>query len=875
MDHWGEIRKLIETRRADRLAARVRALDDDGRKEVAARLPELLKELRGRFERWDDDLVGYGIALRVAGAAVFGGAAAVASWLYRRDFAPQWAGPDNDVDLILAVIADRPAAWRADLAERLALRIRVPDDRGMALALELLRETGTEPPAHDPLVAGWVGRAPSRLGDDPLLDHLLPRLFEAEGVGRVLQWESEPHAGWLGALLNLAETGRVRREALIEGCVRRFLLGGTAVDLRFFTRLHEALDPSPAEAAPHIRDYLQLLPASPGPVAESAMKLLRACDGLTADDLAEAWEALVFRSERKLVRAGLSWLDRSVRRTPALADAAAAPLARAFAADSAELLEKAVELALSHSGGIGEEGRAAVREAIELLPPHLGQRAATVFTGGTVAEPGPVFTPPPLPAVPGRSRSLEPPIQSVEECARLAAEETSSWQSWERLLAGLVTLAGRDRAGLAAALRPRLLDGPHSWVDWQYRREAWEEAGQWFEGAVRALTATAPVRSAWRRFMPKTNLAAPDLLLVHRAAEVLRAVEEDTLPPLLLATPTHSTGHVAAAELVQRLEAVEAAGAKPLAADLQQALLRLPRTPDPEAAGRAARLTSPAGGILAAWTCPEAGIELEWTCANAGGDHDWHDRSHHHSVHPVPTATAAPTGLPLVDLVLGVPRRWAEERHREWWPSMLPSHREVAAAYLMPYVIRRSRNGPSAGPEPSRDLARAEGPAGAAFAAVLARDLGDPHLPGSVEVLLEAAARGELPAAEIGRQAGLLLASGEVRMTDMIAALDAAARRGAHEHVWRIAAAALPVLLPAPGGRPLNGLAGFVMLAATAAEWSGARGAIPEVRDMAARKGSSGLLREIRRLHERLTAGTGGTENTGGPDNTGGSGQEG
>ncbi|WP_067184371.1 hypothetical protein [Microtetraspora niveoalba] len=153
---------------------------------------------------------------------------------------------------------------------------------------------------------------------------------------------------------------------------------------------------------------------------------------------------------------------------------------------------------------------------------------------------------------------------------------------------------------------------------------------------------------------------------------------------------------------------------------------------------------------------------------------------------------------------------------------MLPSHREVAAAHLMPYVLNRSR-GDRVELEQARDLARAEGPAGAAFAAVLARVLGDPHMPDSVDVLLEVAAREELPAVEIGRQAGLLVASGEVRMIDMIAALDAAARRGAPAQVWRIAASALPTLLPAPGERPRNGLARFVTLAVTVAEWCGAR----------------------------------------------------
>ncbi|MET7329691.1 DUF6493 family protein [Nonomuraea sp. NPDC005650] len=850
MDHWVEIEKLIVDRRADRLAERVKTLDEQARKEVAARLPELLKELRGRFGRWGDGLADYGSALRVAGAATFGGAAAVASWLYRRDFAPQWAGPDADVGLVLSVLADRPAAWRADLAERLVLRLRGSDDRGMELALALLRKSGIEPPPHDPLVAGWVAREPSpSLPYDPLLDHLLPRLFEAQGVGRVLQWERSPQEGWLRALLEVAASGRGRREALIDGCVRRFLLGGTPIDLRFFVRLHEALAPSPAEGAARARDYLRLLPASPGPVAELAVKRLRACGDLGADDLAEAWESLLFRAERKLVRAGISWLDRSVRRAPELAGLVAGPLAGAFAADSAELQEKAVELAVAHAGRMTEEGRATVREAIELLPPHLGLRAAAAFAGGSVAEAEPVFVPPPLPPAPERAGAFPPPIESVEELGRRMMDRAGSWQEWERLLAGFVTLVGSHRAGVRAELRSRLIDR----TAWMYRQETWEPADVWLQGAAHSLAETATVPRAWQRFMPKHGLPAPLRLLLHRAAEILRAVEEDTLPPLLLATPTHSTGHVAAAELVRRLEVIEAAGAKPLAADLQQALLRLPRTPDPEAMRRAARLTSGAGRIVAGWTCPEVEIELEWRCNGQGADHDWHDRSHSHHILLVPSATAAPTGLPLVDLMLGVPGNWGDAEHRNWWPAMLPSHREAAAAHLMPYLLRRYWEHDTVGPEQARELARAEGPVGTAFAVVLARVLGDPRMPESVDVLLETAARDELPAEEVGRQTGLLLASGEVRLIDMIAALEAAARRGAHAHVWRIAAAALPELLPRPGERPRNGLAAFVGLAAAVAEWGGARGEIPEVRAMAARRGDSGLLREIRRLHGRLT----------------------
>jgi len=415
-------------------------------------------------------------------------------------------------------------------------------------------------------------------------------------------------------------------------------------------------------------------------------------------------------------------------------------------------------------------------------------------------------------------------------------------------MAGLVTLAARDRGALAAGLRGRL-DMSFS----PYYTGPWGGVGRWLYAAGETLIGTPSVPKAWRRRMPD-DLMPPDRLLLHRAAEILRAVEEDALPPVLLATPTHSTGHVAALELVRRMEIIEAAGAKPLAADLQQALLRLPRTPDPEAERRAARLTSPAGRIIAQWTCPRVESEVISTCQGADPGH-WHEGCLQ------PVTTAAPTGLPLVDMMLRVAGYAGETIHSYLWPSMLPAHREVAAAHLLPYLshhyhweialMRLS------------ELARAEGPTGPAFARMFARALGERRPAGtvnapppeSVHLLLEVAARDELPEAEIGRAIADLLAGGVIRMIDVVATLDAAARHGAAGHVWRIAAAALPELLPAPGERPRNGLAGFVAVARAAAEWSGARGVLPEVRDMAARRGGSDLLREVRRLHDLLAGG--------------------
>jgi hypothetical protein len=87
-------------------------------------------------------------------------------------------------------------------------------------------------------VVAWLGVTPSVswLREDPLLDVLLPRIFEAQGAGRALLDErSSPLSAtsWLGALTVLGSEGRVSRGMLLDGCVSRFLRGGDAQDLRF------------------------------------------------------------------------------------------------------------------------------------------------------------------------------------------------------------------------------------------------------------------------------------------------------------------------------------------------------------------------------------------------------------------------------------------------------------------------------------------------------------------------------------------------------------------------------------------------------------------------------------------------------------------
>ncbi|WP_344890587.1 DUF6493 family protein [Nonomuraea antimicrobica] len=511
-------------------------------------------------------------------------------------------------------------------------------------------------PEADPLVLAWVSTAPDAvtLRDDPLLDDLLPLLFDAEGVGAVLRDERadppEPRS-WLGALVRLAGEGRVGRDLLLDGCLRRFQRGGQAADLRFFVRLHELLDPTYDEVSKRRHDYLRLLPATPGTVAETALRQVRRLDDLEPDEVTRALRALLSRSERKLLTAGLTWLDEiAAAGDPAVGlDELGPVLGHSFACESADVQGRAVRVAVKHAKLFTGAGALGIRDAIGVLPLGLRETLAEVF-GGESGESGEHrrdpdgFTPVPLPE-PVRAGPFRAPVLTAGELDGLP--DDSRWEAAELWLAGVVRLYGRDRDGLAARLADKRPAGgapPGRWL----------EVSQWAEEIVRLVTGGpeaqerrlpggpaareglpggpaareglpggSPARerlpgdpAAWARRLPGgDDVPGPHLFLLLRWAEVAQAIEGGTPPPYLLAEPTEATGHVDAGELVERLAGYERDGVTALPADLRQALLRLPREIAPDVVTRAGTLTSEAGRTAAYWMAggrPETITEIDW-----------------------------------------------------------------------------------------------------------------------------------------------------------------------------------------------------------------------------------------------------------------------
>ncbi|MEU4540039.1 DUF6493 family protein [Streptosporangium sp. NPDC023825] len=891
MTAWQEVRDLITRREAGPLADRVVALTEAERAEVAGRLPGFLKELRETTTRmawesgsadldfdfdlasdeerddllpWeeevrqaiarsmaDDVLAEFGTALRIAGAGTISGPAAVAAWLARRELNPRWA-PRADPAGVVRVLAARPAGWQADVAGRLSRRIRAAGDRIVPLALALLRASGCEPPEHDPLVLAWLSA--EMVDDDPLTGPLLARIFEVEGAGRVLREErlTPVPTRWLSLLGRLLAAGKVSREELLDGCVSRFLRGGDAIDLRFFVRLHDLIDPMRKEAAARARDYLRLLPAAPGTVAELALAQVRGTGPHDGADVVEAIGALTFRPEVKMARAGLSWLDEEVRRSPACADELAHALVTAFAHTSYEVQGRAAQLALKHATAFGP-GAGLIVEAVRTLPAALGARVAARFGGETAPEEAPEpFVPAALPVLAEPGRFPAPTLD-------LDPWDLQGWVTCERWLAGFVERAGAGRTALREKLAP-VFDGTFSHLS---DMERWFDLTFW--AAALAMEVITPgtdpvVEVRRRRRLPNPGwVSPPHMFLLHRFSELHVALREGTLPPVLLATPTVMTGHLDPDVLVDRLEVCAAAGAEPPAADLQQALLRLPRGTHPDAADRAARVGSQAAASAAAWLAgggmpdPQAG--LKWGYVEDASEYLFEEREPRHvgQIRLVPVLRAEPTGHDLIDELLGEPSKWRWEEHggaMDWWPAVLPSHREVVSVNYLPHLLYQW-NQPGVCPPYLAALSEADGPVGDATALILAYFLAE-RRPEAIPPLLRMAARGDLPAEAVGHQLALLIRRTWFEIRPALASLTDAARQGAHEQVWEILRNMLPVLLPGEGERPTVVHSEAVALAADVAAWAGARGEIPIVSAHAASGRGSRFARECARLRDRL-----------------------
>lgn len=343
-----------------------------------------------------------------------------------------------------------------------------------------------------------------------------------------------------------------------------------------------------------------------------------------------------------------------------------------------------------------------------------------------------------------------------------------------------------------------------------------------------------------------------------------------------MATPTSPSGLLDPGVLLARIERAADEGWEPWELDLEQALLRLPPDVDPAIGPRARRLGTTAAGRLAAWLDGGGMPGLEVTRWDTRGD-TWPGT--------VAAVTPARAGGPvpslLSDLELAEPGRWLRSarivpawddyRCAAWfpcWPAMLPAHRDVIAAHLVPlFAIEAASRGYRSRGVAARNgsmrvlslLAHADGPAGPGLTLVLGYGLTGRERAvqeAAVRALLILVGRGQFDGVAFGREFGALIASEGLPLSGVGLALRQARQAGAGGPVWGLIAAALPALLPPAVARPPHNLSELIELGADIAEDVRPAGPVPAgLAEVAARRGAARYVQEARRLVKALSPG--------------------
>lgn len=458
------------------------------------------------------------------------------------------------------------------------------------------------------------------------------------------------------------------------------------------------------------------------------------------------------------------------------------------------------------------------------------------------------LAPLPLPPAP----EARPPLSPISRVTALrSSAHWTTWQDLERWLEAFVRFHGEDLQGLREAMKE-----PAERRTPPYDKREWQYPAHWVDALADVVATPGPHPAG--RLPDLSRVSAPHWLLLRRLAELHAAVRAGTPPPYLLATPTTGTGGLGPAELVARIEGYERAGVEAMPADLQQALLRLPHRAPPEVAARAGRLTSPAGVTLAGWLTrrPRPRTRIGWR-HGSGLYLDDREPAAPGDVSLIPGIRAEPTGLELVDHLLSDPRpsRWqADGDDPGGWSAMLPHDREAMAAHFLPHLLCRE-HGSHVELAHVQTLMATDGQPGEAIALLVAYFLlnrkGNRASCG-VSPLLDLAAKGDLPAVEVGRQLALLLRRTWLKPVSLRESMELAAERGGH-HLWQVMTGLLPAYLPGPGERAHAAHTQALALAARIAARTGARGVLPCVAEIAGRASDSGLVREARRLHASLT----------------------
>ncbi|MGW2182530.1 DUF7825 domain-containing protein [Streptomyces sp. NPDC001732] len=852
-------------------------MDRAERRAALTELKALRKEVRG----WEWEKQGkVRRSLLVAGAGCHTGAAGCAAWLGGRDLIG-WDRPP--VPLVLAVLADRDPEWLGDLAHRLAARTATAE-ASYELISALVKKAQCPVPTTEGFVRGWVS-AVSRaqwqqhrrkplvevLRADPYTAVLLPRIFELTELPPEMPWSDGPDdpCRWGATLASLPEEGLLERSVVVDGCVARLLRGGNSSEMRFFLTVLRELGPTEQEETERIPDWAGMAADGISTVAGYAQGVLTRLDErgeLSVRTLADVSESVLFRTEKKLVRAQLVLLGKVLRRDPSAVDELLPTVGGAFEHEDIDIQERALKLVARYLPAAGAGVREELALSAALLGPAHRTRVAEVFGGSVAEQPGteeyeellpPVPVPQPLEPAPATLPEL------VEEVVTLVRSAAPDVTAFERTLDGLVRHAHTDRSALTDALRDALagewwLDEPQARLQRQLHSEVnLRIVVAALLGRV-SMQAVRLERASWTGTGTCAHAALQGVLKA-RLWEAAHAMLTGDVP-FLLAVPTWHTGSLEPAVLVERLRAYQRLEIRPGEADFAQALLRVRRGGRHEDAEAAVLLGTPEGDRLAAWLRADEPLAQVYRF-----DLEQKTRVGQSVVrsHRILMASRERSFVleefPRSFHCLGQPQipahhpcyHWGEQP--EYWTATLPEDAETLAAWLLPNLATGVIDEVKDTVRPLLLLAELDSPAGEAVHLTAAYGLGSRYPEDrltAVDALLMLATRQQLDAALLGEQLAILLGHGLIKPNRLADSARTAAVTGAYRTVLSVLTGVLPGLLAHE--KAPRGLSDLLSVAAECVEHCGATGAepIPGLAETAARGGTSQLVRQAARLKD-------------------------
>jgi hypothetical protein len=368
----------------------------------------------------------------------------------------------------VAILANRRPPWLDDYAELLCEGELRTLGGNWKRTRALVRAGLCRPPRHDNYVLEAInciwpryerGQVPPRLADLLLkeqdwLETDFWRLFELDGNGEVSLANHEKYGksmnGWSEGLRELSSRGVLSRDRLLDASLEALSRDFIQFRAGWFSRFHEALEPTPDERAARIDAYLRLLASSIPPTvafAVNAVAIVEKTHPSSAAKLIGALQPALSAKAKAVTKSAVQLLAAAAAREPASKPAICIAALPALLNEATDVQKAVFDLLDRHGTKEDAELCAKVGELQAAVAASLKTRLASwLGTSSVHPKPAsvqrePAIRPKPLSRI-DPARAIEP-LTNLDDLLHAAAamlEEPADPNEIERVLDGVSRL---------------------------------------------------------------------------------------------------------------------------------------------------------------------------------------------------------------------------------------------------------------------------------------------------------------------------------------------------------------------------------------------------------------------------------------------------